>query len=147
MVLVDQEDVDARTYIIEQIRAYNAAVSAPHRAVRKTGVRPLDIYLRDDQGELLGGLVASTYWNWLDIDDLWIHARLRRQGYGRQLLQMAEQEAMRRQCEHAYLKTFSFQARGFYEKLGYSVVGQLDDFPPGQMLYWLRKDLTHYRRV
>jgi hypothetical protein len=39
------------------------------------------------------------------------------------------------------LETFSFQARGFYEKCGYKVVGQLDDCPPGQRFYWMYKAL------
>jgi len=31
--------------------------------------------------------------------------------------------------------------RGFYEKNGFRIVGQLDDYPPGQIRYTLRKDL------
>jgi len=31
-------------------------------------------------------------------------------------------------------------ARGFYEKSGYRVVGQLDDYSHGQSYYWMRKD-------
>ena len=52
----------------------------------------------------------------------------------------AEQEARRRGCRYAQLTTYSFQARGFYEKLGYSVVGQMDDYPPGRRSLWMRKD-------
>jgi hypothetical protein len=38
------------------------------------------------------------------------------------------------------LRTFSFQARRFYEKEGYRVVGELADYLPGETLYWVRKD-------
>ncbi len=55
---------------------------------------------------------------------------------------MAETEAMRRGCKWARLETFSFQARGFYEKLGYRVIGALHDFPPGGSVYWMRKDFS-----
>jgi hypothetical protein len=53
---------------------------------------------------------------------------------------MAEGEARARGCSRAKLRTFSFQARGFYEKEGYRIVGELRDDPPGKIFYWMRKD-------
>ena len=53
---------------------------------------------------------------------------------------MAEGEARARGCTRAWVRTFRFQARGFYERLGYRVVGELVDYPPGEALYWMRKD-------
>ena len=96
----------------------------------------------DRGGEIIGGLVADTYWDWLEINYLWLDERLRGHRLGARLLQAAEAEARRRGCRHAQLTTFSFQARGFYEKMGYRVVGQLDDYPPGGAYYWLRKDFA-----
>ena len=65
----------------------------------------------------------------------------RGQGTGRRILIAAEEEAVRRGCRYAWLDTFSFQARGFYEKLGYSVFGTLEDYPAGHSRYFLRKTL------
>jgi hypothetical protein len=42
----------------------------------------------------------------------------------------AEIRARERGCHSAWLDTFSFQARGFYEKLGYEEFGRLDCPPP-----------------
>lgn len=42
------------------------------------------------------------------------------------MLLQAEQEAIARGCRGAWLDTYSFQARGFYERLGYAVFGILD---------------------
>jgi RimJ/RimL family protein N-acetyltransferase len=69
-------------------------------------------------------------------------AAQRGQGYGRRLLALAEQAAQERGCRYAQLTTYSFQARGFYEKAGYRVVGALTDYPPGETYYWLRKDFA-----
>jgi N-acylglucosamine-6-phosphate 2-epimerase len=139
--LSDEADETARDYLHQQIRAFNDAVSDHHRALRPVGPRPLDVFIRDERDQIVGGLVAATYWAWLDVEHFWIHGRFRGQGYGRQLMDMAESEAITRGCTSATLQTFSFQARGFYEKLGYRVVGRLDGYPPGQVFFWMRKEL------
>jgi ribosomal protein S18 acetylase RimI-like enzyme len=138
--LTDQANAEDRGFIHHQIKAFNDSVSEHHRAVRGPGPTPLDVFIRDSQDRLRGGLVASTYWDWLEIDDLWIEESLRGLGFGRELLSMAEAEAKARGCSHAFLQTFGFQASGFYEELGYRVVGCLEDYPPGRKFFWMRKD-------
>jgi hypothetical protein len=49
---------------------------------------------------------------------------------------------MRRGCHHALLDTFDFQAREFYEKLGYAVFGSLDDFPRAHVRLFMKKALA-----
>ena len=111
-------------------KAFNDAISEPHRTARTPeAVRPLHILLRDQDGRLLGGLIADSYWGWLDVDDFWLDETMRGQGLGRAMLLAAEKEAISRGCRYAKLETFSFQARGFYEKCGYRVIGQLDEYP------------------
>lgn len=139
-VLTETLSPQDRGWVHEQIKAFNDCVSRHHRATRPVGPRPLDILIRGDGDEIVGGLIASTYWGWLDVDDLWVTEHLRGQGLGRRLLRMAEEEAQARGCSRARLRTFSFQARGFYEKEGYRVVGELEDYPPGATFYWMRKD-------
>ena len=40
-----------------------------------------------------------------------------------------------------HLSTHSFQARPFYEKLGYEIVGEIRDNPAGHSLFFLKKAL------
>ncbi|MGE5138902.1 MAG: GNAT family N-acetyltransferase [Rudaea sp.] len=54
----------------------------------------------------------------------------------------AEAYARSRGAVGATLETFSFQARPFYESLGYEVFGSLDGFPPGHVKFFLRKALV-----
>lgn len=136
----DVADPQAFEELRTQLRAYNDSRSPQHRAIRAEGGKPLELYVRDESGALLGGLIAETYWGWLYVDLLLVGEALRGRGLGRVLIEQAEQIARERGCTRAYLTTFSFQARGFYEKLGYRVVGQLDDYPPGMAYYWMRKD-------
>ena len=134
-------DSDARDFIRRQLRAFNDVHSEHHRAMRSVEPTPVDILIKNEAGEIVGGLIASTYWGWLEVNVLWIAEGLRRLGHGRTLLRMAEAEARARNCLHVMLTTYSFQARGFYEKEGYRVVGELVDYPPGAVYYWMRKDL------
>ncbi len=91
--------------------------------------------------EIVGGVVAAVYWDWLYIDLMWLEEEYRKCGYGSRLLTLVEAEARRRGAKHAYLDTFSFQAPDFYKKHGYQVFGELRDFPPGHQRYFLTKEL------
>ncbi len=105
------------------------------------GAGSLNVFLRDEQGTLAGGLLAYTWWGWIHVDTLWLTEAARGQEYGSRMLELAEQEAARRGCHHASLDTMSFQALPFYLKHGYTVWGQLDDFPIGHSRYFLKKTL------
>lgn len=61
--------------------------------------------------------------------------------HGRRLLALIEQEGRQRGAKNAYLDTFSFQAPGFYAKLGYRVFGTLTEFPSGHQRCFLTKAL------
>lgn len=102
---------------------------------------PLTLAAKDSEGTLIGGLVGDTGWGWLYVNLLWVADRCRRQGIGRQLLRAAEAESVRRGCAHAFLRTFDFQAPGFYEREGYVVFGVQENFPLGHRGFYLRKDL------
>ena len=102
---------------------------------------PLVIILRDNDQNPRGGLHGQTGLGWLYIDVLWVAEEIRAKGFGTKIMQIAEREAQRRGCHSAYLYTYSFQQPGFYEKLGYEVFGQLEDFPEGQVKYFMQKPL------
>jgi ribosomal protein S18 acetylase RimI-like enzyme len=113
--------------------------------LEKTGdgnFRALRVFAHDDVGELVGGVLCDTYWGWLDVGSIWVNAEHRLSGIGTQLMLAAEEEGQRRGARQAVLDTFSFQARGFYERLGYRVVGTLDEFPPGHQRFFMAKRLA-----
>ena len=99
------------------------------------------VFLRGPGETILGGVLAKAGRGWLHINSMWVDPSLRSRGYGTRLLAAAEEEARRRGCHSAYLDTFSFQARPFYEKNGYTVFGTLDDYPEGIQRFFMRKSL------
>ena len=106
------------------------------------GFKPLAVFLRDEGGALVGGAYGYVNWNWLFINLVWLRESLRGGGHGRHMILALEQAARERGCTHAHLDTFSFQARPFYEKLGYEVFSTLDDYPQGHRRFFLKKALT-----
>ncbi len=128
-------DPAAARVVNEGLDRFNVRFAPPEQ------YQPLNVFLRDDSGTILGGLLAETYWNWLHVSVLWVDESVRKGGYGSTLMAEAEAEARRRGCRHAHLDTLSFQALPFYERLGYTVFGTLDDLPEGHQRYFLKKAL------
>jgi GNAT superfamily N-acetyltransferase len=106
------------------------------------GFQPLAVFLRNEQGAVVGGVWGHVNWNWLSVGLVWLSEALRGGGYGRQLMTSLEQAARARGCRYAHLDTFSWQARPFYELLGYEVFAVLDAYPPGQQRFFMRKTLA-----
>ncbi len=91
------------------------------------------------RGPLIGGLNGGMAWGWLYVSHLWIQTPMRGKGLGAELMARGEQLARQYGMRGAHLTTASFQARGFYEKQGYSVFGELEDMPPGETLFYMKK--------
>ena len=101
----------------------------------------LSIFHRSSDGEILGGLTGKTFWDWLHIEYLWVNETERNQKIGSQIILAAEKEAKARGCVGSTLDTFSFQALGFYEKLGYTIAGRLPGYLGAHERYYLQKKL------
>ncbi|MBG0621550.1 GNAT family N-acetyltransferase [Enterobacter roggenkampii] len=100
------------------------------------------VYVRDENGTMLGGLIGVRKGDWLNIDYLWVSDTVRGTGVGSQLIRTAEEEARRKGCKHALVDTASFQARPFYEKQGYQLQMSLQDYPySGMQRHYLAKAL------
>ena len=95
----------------------------------------------DETDSLTGGLRASCYWNTLHIELLWLSQAVRGTGAGTKLVQQAERFAFENGCEKAFVETTSWQARPFYERLGYRLLGTLEGRPKGHATHYLTKSL------
>jgi len=125
--------------VIDHLDTYNVAV---------TGFQdysPVNLFLRDQGDEVMGGLIAQIWGGVLYVRILWVSEALRGRGFGRRLMEAAEQRAVERGCRHVFVDTFSFQAPRFYERLGYRIYGQAENWPLGHTHHFLRKDLEGVR--
>jgi GNAT superfamily N-acetyltransferase len=96
---------------------------------------------RDPKGRLLGGFYVVCVYETAFLKWAWVAQKARRLSVGSALMAAAEKEARRRKAKLMYLDTFSYQARPFYEKLGYSVFGILKLGRKGLERYWMSKAL------
>ena len=133
--IADAPTAEDREAVLAPLRAYNEAMAGPARA------EPVAILLRDASGQTVGGLWGRSSYDWLFVEYLAVPDALRGQRLGSALIAEAERIARARGCCGLWLDTFAFQARGFYEKLGFEVFGTLEDHPRGSRRFFLSKRL------
>lgn len=123
-------------YLRERLDEYNEPYAGPRNST------DFGFAVRNEQGRVMAGLIGSCIWDWLHVNVIWVASELRGTGMGSRLLIKAEEEGLRQNREFAMLNTFSFQARPFYERHGYRVIGEMKDFPKGHSQFRMVKVLT-----
>jgi ribosomal protein S18 acetylase RimI-like enzyme len=133
-IVFDQAGTNAQ-FVRDRLDVFNVGVTG------LSAWYPVHLYVQNERGEILGGLLANIWGGWLHIAYLWIDEVVRGQRWATKLMDYAEAYARERGCHSADLDTHSFQARPFYEKRGYEVFATLDDYPKGHKKFFLRKKL------
>ncbi|HKV75871.1 MAG TPA: GNAT family N-acetyltransferase [Gemmatimonadales bacterium] len=105
----------------------------------------LGIFLRDESGQIVAAAAGHTWGETCELKQVWVAEPLRGAGVGRRLMAEAEGEAVRRGSRQIVLSTFTFQAPGFYRKLGFEVVGEVAGYPTGHAHLVLRKSVNGER--
>lgn len=134
ITVTDSPAAADEAFVIDSLWQHNAKTTP-------VDIHPLFLTLRDEDDQIMAGLVARTWWGGLEVQYLWVSDDCRGKGVGRDLMLSAEREAKQRGCHMAYVDTFDFQAKGFYEKLGYSAYGELDDYAHLHTRHYLAKKL------
>jgi len=122
-----------RDAVLAPLREYNVSQAGDPQ------LRPVAILLKDEAGASAGGLWGKIVYDWLFVELLAVSPKHRGQNYGTALMHEAERIAREAGCLGLWLDTYAFQARGFYEKLGFTVFGTLEDHPKGSRRFFLQK--------
>ena len=134
----DHVDQESYNKVVELLVDYNRSKTTE---LKDEINKPIEIIVRDEDGEIIGGLYGRSIWGTLEIKTLIVKAENRTKGIGYRLLEEAEKEAKKRNCRYMSLDTFSFQAPDFYEKCGFKKFATEPDFPKGFERYYYRKEL------
>lgn len=102
---------------------------------------PFTVVVYSDEAVLIGGARAIVNMGLAEIRGLWVEPPYRMSGLGGRIMAAVERHAHSLGATCAALHTYDWQARGFYEKLGYTVFGTLA-YPGGAQRYHMRKDLS-----
>lgn len=121
--------------IIELLKDYNQQFigRAPYEHFR--------LAAHDSKGRLIGGLLGEWRSYWLHVDILVVTEPYRRSGLGSALMHTAEQAAREKDYRGIFLDTFEFQAPRFYEKLGFTRFGSIQNFSEGHDRHFYEKRL------
>lgn len=131
----EDECNELEAFLIERIYEFNARTTGYFDAQLLGG------RLRGEGGEVVAAFNGYTWGGCCMVAHLWVHESQRGRGFGRTLLQAAEQEAARRGCEQIVLSTHSFQAPAFYERLGYEQQVVIHGQPKGHASIFYAKRL------
>ena len=133
--ITDKITEEDENIIFKELLGYNLA------RIEDKNPRDLGIYLQDEKGQKIAGLIGNTHGNWLSIKFLWVSEEMRGQNIGSDILSQAEKTAKERGCKYSFLDTFSFQAPEFYRKHGYKEVFVLENYPVTGNRHYFTKTL------
>ena len=136
LTLTEYPDGSHVRFIEDKIYEFNLATTGI------TDVRFLSIIAREPDDQLVGGLYGWTWGRCCEVKTLWVSESVRGRGLGTRLMQSAKEEARAPGATQIVLSTHSFQAPGFYRRLGFIVVGEVKDYPEGDSSIYLRKPLS-----
>jgi ribosomal protein S18 acetylase RimI-like enzyme len=126
---------EQRQAILQPLIEYNDAQTGGSKS------EPFALMVKDQNGEILGGLYGRMIFRWMFIELLSVPEQGRGQGIGSKLMAQAEALAKEKNCYGLWLDTFDFQAPEFYRKLGFSQFGEIVDYPPGHKRHYFQKRL------
>lgn len=145
ITVVDDPSDELREAVYLPLRTHNQSSSPIHWAARELPENdplPLSLFAHAEDGTPLGGLIGTTSFSWLKVDLMATSEDHRGRGIGRTLLAQAEEIARERGCKYAFTDTMEYQAPGFYQKVGYRIVGEIDDWDShGHKKFFFKKDL------
>lgn len=131
----DLECEEFAAFLADRIYEFNAKTTGFYDGRLLAGC------VRSDAGEVIAGFNGHTWGGSCELAHVWVDERYRGLGLGTLLLRSAEAEARARGCVRIVLATHSFQAPGFYERLGYELKYAVEDHPTGYADIIYAKDL------
>ena len=116
-------------------------ITSYEREMNETRDKEFSVFLKNNLGEIFGGIQAHFDTESVYIDVLWIDDKFRKKGFGTKLLNAAELEAKKNGCVFSTLDTWDFQAEHFYLKNGYEPLGEIKKYWREHSRIFLRKVL------
>lgn len=135
VALEDDADEAVQQGLYTGLRAFNNA------AVEGVPSHKIIAAVRDEDGKLHGGVIGRLAGDSVYMEIVWNDDEVRGTGFGTRMITLVEDRARELGAREAWLYTMSFQAKPFYEKLGYSQFAELPWLEGRHARHFMRKDL------
>ena len=120
----------------DELDKFNAAATPGVAAAEELTVRA------EQEGELVAGISGWTWGQAAGIGMTWVREDHRGAGVATSAMSAFESEAKNRGCTHVFVTSFTFQAPGFYQRLGYREISRWESVPTaGRDDVHMRKEL------
>lgn len=93
-----------------------------------------------ENGVLAGTVVVALFWGALHVKYVYVEEKYRGNGLGTRLMKRAFQYGKEHNCSFAFAETMSFQATGFYQRLGFTIELTRTGFAHGTSFHYMKKD-------
>jgi GNAT superfamily N-acetyltransferase len=135
-IFIDETDNSLINSVIKKgIIDYNAPFFGSNPS------QPFTIYIKNLQSEVIAGLTGFYKGKYARVDLFWVHNEFRYQGLGKKLILKLEEFSKIKGCCYIQLDTFDFQARPFYEKLGFECLGTISRWVEDRDCHFMRKTI------
>lgn len=94
-----------------------------------------------DGDQIMGTVVVLIFWGQLHVKNLYVAPEYRNCGVARELMMRAHNYGISHNCDFAFVETMSFQAEGFYNKLGYKTEYRRPGYAADTAFVYLQKSL------
>lgn len=136
-ITLESNDSDYN-HVCNQLYEYN--VRATNGLLKQPG-KDINLYLKDESDQVVGGLFCETWLYGLYLDVFWISDEYRNKGYGKIMITEAERLGRELGCTFAHTCTFSYQSPEFYKRMGYEIFAVNDEYPEDIQQFFLKKKL------
>ncbi|XVN42916.1 MAG: GNAT family N-acetyltransferase [Candidatus Rickettsia vulgarisii] len=105
------------------------------------GFKPFSFSIIDQDKNFIAGIKGRSFYGELHISLLWVSENHRAKNYGKILMEKTEELAIKRNCQFMAVMTMDWQARPFYEKLGFELEFTREGYDNNSKAYYLKKNL------
>ncbi len=99
-------------------------------------------FIKGIDNEIIAGCNGSVIFGVIYTDQLWVKNELRGQGIGKQLMGKIHEYGKEIGCQISTVATMSFQAKEFYESLGYVVEFERHGYTNESFMIFLKRNIS-----
>lgn len=113
--------------------------------VKNDNYIPVNYAIYSDKKNIIGGIIAGVYWNWLTVDRFFLYDKYRNPDLMTELWHFIENIAIKYKIYNISTKSLLKPEQKFLVNYGFKISGMLENRPPGFNCYYLEKKIekTH----